>query len=330
MLNKVDTGLFGCDPELFLKREDGSIVGSEKIIPQNGLTDGLSKVIRDGVQVELNPYPAPSPIGLAHNISTCFKLLQPHLKDVKASWDGLVEVNREELDSLSPGSRELGCQPSDNVYGEKPITVDTKLYRKRSAGGHPHFGITPGSKLFSERRQIVPLMDIFLGNTMVLIDRDPGAAERRENYGRAGEFRLQPYGLEYRTLSNCWLKGYALADLVFGMGSAAVNVILQGFIKANDIEPELIGIVKIEKFIEAIDTNNWDLAMENFQSIKPFIVKHFTVGKFPLDASNIDRFEVFVRGVKDKGLDYFFPVDPVESWTNGYYKPFSQVLQEVY
>ena len=46
-------------------------------------------------------------------------------------------------------------------------------------------------------------MDIFIGAQSVLIDND---LRRRSLYGKSGEYRLQPWGCEYRVLSSSMLK----------------------------------------------------------------------------------------------------------------------------
>jgi hypothetical protein len=45
-------------------------------------------------------------------------------------------------------------------------------------------------------------IDAFVGIPSILYDTD---VERRSLYGKAGCFRLQPYGFEYRTLSSFWI-----------------------------------------------------------------------------------------------------------------------------
>lgn len=49
---------------------------------------------------------------------------------------------------------------------------------------------------------ILHYIDAFVGIPSIIYDTD---VERRNLYGKAGCFRLQPYGLEYRTLSSFWI-----------------------------------------------------------------------------------------------------------------------------
>jgi hypothetical protein len=333
MLKPVSV-VVGSDPELFFEK-DGIIVGAEKVIPKEGLTvrQGYKpSVVLDGVQVELNPKAAWTVPGLGLEVGKAFRLLKGHLGDsgVSISFKGVVEVSRVELDSLSPNSRILGCLPSKNIYGNRPITVDPKTYRKRSAGGHEHFGLRSNASLFSNRVDLVALFDMFVGNTCVMVDRDPGAAERRENYGRAGEFRTPKHGLEYRTLSNFWLRNYSLMSFVFGMAGIGVAVLDHGLSGQGYIEDELIEAVDLDKFALAINTNNYDLARENFEVVRPFLVKYLPKSGFPLTPQNIDKFLVFTEGVRQKGLEVFFPENPVDAWCSGKQVEFVDFVETIY
>lgn len=337
MVSRISGVQYGCDPELFLER-GGKIIGSEKVLPQEGLARGdyyNSEVVIDGVQIELNPNFAGSVSDLGRGISGAFYRLRTHLGNhagVRCCFKGVVEVDREELDSLSPKSRLLGCQPSMNVYGSRPITVDATTYRKRSAGGHFHFGLSNLKNIFyrsariDERKRLVPLFDIICANTCVMFDRDPLAAERRENYGRAGEFRLPKHGLEYRTLSNFWLRNYSLMSLVLGLADFAISV-LNTSLSGTDIEQELVDNIDIMNVIKAIDLNDFDLARENFEVVRKFMMKHLPSGnEFQIGQDNLHKFLKFVDVVRAKGLEAFFHEDPVEHWASNNRVEFSAFL----
>lgn len=330
--------MYGCDPELFAQ-QDGQVIGSEKVIPEEGLKTSpyaRSCIVRDGVQIELQPIASYTVGLLGIHLTAACNLLRKHLVDkpgVSPCFTGVVEVTREELDSLSEKSRILGCQPSQNIYGTKPIMVDPIAYRKRSAGGHLHLGLNPNNdskNLFEERANLVPLLDIFVGNTCVMLDRDPQAAERRETYGRAGEYRTPLHGLEYRTLSNFWLRNFTLLNFVLGMSNVAIATLSHKFGGNEDIEQQLVDTVDIDNVIQAINTNDFDLARRNFETVRPFLARHLPEQGFPLAPSNIDRFVTFAEGVNNKGLEAFFPEEPVTAWTSGKQVDFSKFLQTIY
>ena len=332
----------GCDPEAFLTQND-KVIGSEKSIPKNGLVAGIyskPSVVRDGVQLELHPVQGNS-ISLAtttSNLSSIFKMLKTHLDktpEIKACFKPVIEVSKEELASLSDESRVLGCQPSLNYYGLKMPNVDPIKYRKRSAGGHVHFGL--GAPIYKTdgtdyRSRLVPINDLLLGTISCLIDLDPDQKERRKLYGMAGEYRLPIYGLEYRTLSNFWLRSVPLYQLVMGLATQAVAILHTTLISdmKEDIELELLESVDFKRVVRGIQKNDYDLARDTFDKIKPFIMKHFpdgnekTPGTYggvipaaPIHKLNMNQFEKFLDQIKAKGLDSFFPIDAdkvIENW----------------
>lgn len=334
MLQPVNGFQFGSDPEGFFERDE-VIIGSEKLIPEGGLVDMYQKfVVRDGIQFELNPPPMLSIESFGSCIASALKLLKTRMRqypDVKLNWSGLVEVGRAELDSLSEESRVLGCEPSKNAYGDFPITIDGETYTKRSAGGHFHFGILGmfNYDLINIQR-LVPYLDIFVGNTGVLFDRDPGAPERRANYGRAGEYRLPPHGLEYRTLSNFWLRNYTLYHLMAGMSLIAISA-LKGAIATPSIEEELIEVVDLGHVREAIDTNNYDLARANFERLIPFLERHLPTTVygpvFPIIPASIPKMLGLSEKVRDRGIENVFSIDPLDAWTTKSFVSFNNYVE---
>ena len=329
----------GADPELFVER-DGQIIGSEKAIPKKGLTRGMynePEVVLDGVQLELHPTAMGNTYiaSTTSSLAVTFKLLKGHLDktpEIKACFKPIVDVSKEELDSLSDDSRVLGCQPSKNYYGLKMPIVDPMKYRKRSAGGHIHFGLS--TPIYNQngtdyRTRLVPICDLLLGTLGCVLDLDPAQIERRKLYGMAGEYRLPVYGLEYRTLSNFWLRSVPLYQLVMGMANQAVSILhttLSSDMK-EDLELELLEAVDFKRVVRGIQKNDYDLARDTFNKLKPFITKHFPDGTTknfngllnvaPIHKLNIAKFEKFLDNVKAKGLDFYFPIEAdkvMENW----------------
>lgn len=344
---------FGCDPEFFFAK-DGKVIGAEKVLPGDGITfkatytagydpDGLqkNKFIIDGVQAELNPNPNPCRANLGNEIAACFRQLRAHLdkkKDVKVSFEPVIKVSRIEFDNLCEKSKVFGCAPSKNLYDKgATIKVNAAKYRRRSAGGHIHMGLTGTPALELLRRnpeRLVTLMDILVGNTCVIIDRDPNAVIRRKVYGRAGEYRLPAHGVEYRTLSNFWLRSYQLMSMVMGLSRMAGSVLwttlteypkspvtVPGAIYQWDAEKDLLDRVDLTSIRKAINRNDLDLALKNFEGVKGFIrerVKatstYSAVNAMAVSASTLPNFEHFCKKIIDHGLVYWFPRDPMEHW----------------
>ena len=329
--------VFGSDPELFIQTPEGRIVGSELVIPPgNAANLMLRGVVRDGVQVELHPDPSTCRQTHSQYIQQCLARLHTHLssttklKKQKLSicFRPMVELSHADFEGLSESSRMLGCAPSLNYYNVTAcIRVDPLLYMKRSAGGHIHLGLLQGcctnpqqakevghklTHAYTHREQLPPLLDTLVGNTAVLVDRDPNAAERREVYGRAGEYRLTGYGLEYRTLSNFWLRSYPLYSLFFALARQATYVLnspdgIYNHGNKWDAAKALLKRVDLAKVEQAINNNDAALAWENWEGVKQFLWDHVPDGAHGLNHSNIKQFEWFAKSVQQDWLESWWP-----------------------
>lgn len=313
---------FGADPEFFFK-QGGEIVGAEKIIPKEGVKHPLlpsrtPTTIIDGVQAEFNPASNTCRESFSGNLRQCFVELQANLqgKNVELDFSAGVKITKEELESLVKENQVFGCTPSANVYGESHIQVqDASKYYYRSAGGHIHLGTYNSHSMIlkSNPTAVVQMLDILLGNTCVLLDRDPGNIERRKNYGRAGEYRLPAHGLEYRTLSNFWLRHYVLMSFVMGVARFAVAVAASP--EAYNLVLEHVDLKDIER---AINDNDFDLAYQNFNKLKDLLADFSVEGEdttqypsqLPFGGTRVAAFEKLV----DKGVKHYFKQEPMVYW----------------
>lgn len=158
----------------------------------------------------------------------------------------------------------------------------------------------------------IKLMDIIVGNTCVMLDTDPANAERRKIYGKAGDFRLTNYGLEYRTLSNFWLRDYKLMSLVTGLVRTAVTISTDYHAGNKDLAIDILNCVKEKDIINAINNNDVVLAKKNFLKLAKILEQvPFDSSRFPIQGSSMVAFLHFVN----RGLDYWFKSNPIESWT---------------
>lgn len=315
----------GCDPEFFFMK-DGKIIGAEKVLPKAGFKTMYGQIIIDGVQGELNPQHFGCREGGAGYIRQMFIELDKHLKanhpGVSVCFDQTVPVTQEELNSLAPNNKVFGCDASFNAYNAMSglADVDASKFLTRSAGGHIHLGVDMlhFKKIPGGPDNLVKLMDIIVGNTCVLIDRDPGNRERRKLYGMAGEYRLPKHGLEYRTLSNFWLLSNPLMSLAFGLVRTAYSAATSPH--AKQIFEAFFEAVSEEDIRQAINTNNYHLALKNFNKIKPLLLQitHGTsTGSYPLNETTMKEFLYFAEHVKENGMDYWFNKDTtIERWKN--------------
>lgn len=321
----------GADPEVFLARGN-RVVGSELYIPEQGLSIGeAGKVVRDGVQVELHPVPSTCRESFAYYLGHCLTGLAAEIaersnEEIGVSFRQVVNISKAELDKLSDLSRRLMCDPSFNAYRNRTVNVKDN-FRMRSAAGHLHFGIGKAHRIIREEDEAkltAKVFDCLIGLACILLDRDPNAARRRKLYGRAGEYRTPPHGFEYRVPSNFWLRSNALLSLMFGLGRMAIDVRnslyytrsypSSGMVE-TDFTKELLGAVDLKKVEKAINTNDFQLAKEQWTGVAQFIDTYVGGSYSGLSSGAPLRvFAEFADAVEAKGIETFFPDDPIDYW----------------
>lgn len=331
----------GCDPEFFFRMKK-RVIGSEHIIPKEGFfprstvaqntfvsfPNTSSKFVIDGVQAELNPNPYGCRANMANEIAACFRSLKVIIdkkkEAVQVDFSRTVKITKTELSKLDPNNQRFGCMPSFNAYPDGGVNlgeVDPLVYRYRSAGGHIHISHNEVAKMQAQFKDdpatFIKMMDIIVGNTCVLLDRDRGNITRRKTYGRAGEFRLPKHGIEYRVLSNFWLTSYPLMSMVFGLSRLVMSMF-------NSPSKDVF----IKQFTEAVDemdirnainTNNYRLAYKNFKKIEQLLIEatgQECFGSLPFDGRTMKAFNYFFEKIKENGLKYWFKEDPFDHWCN--------------
>lgn len=215
----------GADPEIFLERGDGSLMPAftflpSKYEPLRTKEEGCS-YYWDGFQAEYNITPSNDITECLKSIRFGLKALLEAAKSVDSSarlslktvvetpLDMLAELNKE-----TPEYVEFGCMPSYNVYQIDGMHLDGVNCPHRFAGGHIHFGISKSEAAMDAIPQIVRQLDAALGVACVSLFENFDNPVRRKYYGLAGEHRLPPHGLEYRSLSDAWLFNPKLASMV--------------------------------------------------------------------------------------------------------------------
>lgn len=340
--------LLGCDPELFAVRQAGKvskriaavpstlILAEGKVVGPSSSYGAYSYLTRDGVQIELH----------AGGVSGCRQSLGVYLREtfrvldatvktarhtlkdpsITASFQPMVTLSSRDMAKLPPDARELNCKPSLNAYGREAILRDGSTYPIRTASGHLHLG----SRLFQaghiDMDKAVQLFDLWVGVPCVLVDQDPSQAIRRETYGRAGEYRLPPHGLEYRVPGNFWLKDYRLMSFVFALAKQATAICealipakstLRPCINSKRIYEMLMGKVDLTEVERVINTNDFNGAWKIYtESILPVTRQITTVQG--LYSATADNFEYFVDQIHAKasasggGLRAWFYLDDIE------------------
>lgn len=213
----------GSDPEIFLVDDEGTLrsaigtVGGTKKFPRH-ITGG--SVQEDNVLLEFNTNPASSNTEFVTNHVNIMKNISAmqDLKGLNLSVQATGEFDDEELSH--PKARVAGCEPDFNAWSmSMNAPPDLSATNLRSGAGHLHIstdwmGSTRDREGAVERCDFVKALDVALGIPSVLMDNDK---VRRSLYGKAGchrpkflSFGDKYNGVEYRTLSNFWLKSEEL------------------------------------------------------------------------------------------------------------------------
>jgi len=203
----------GGDPEFFLKDKHGNLISAIGVLKGSKHRPQQTKhgaIHRDNVLAEVNFNPAETADEFVQNIrdvlSDLDELINPH---------GLVYVVEsshvmpdEQLHHWEAGV--FGCEGDFDAWGVDTIMGDIagQAGNLRTAGGHVHLGLDNGADPMAVARAC----DVVLGLWSVQYDQD---SRRRSIYGQAGKHRIKPYGVEYRTLSNFWLRDEQLMRDVF-------------------------------------------------------------------------------------------------------------------
>jgi hypothetical protein len=212
-IKKRKPHLLGGDPEVFIRdRKTGGIV------PSCGRIGGLKgagvpisetggykvKALEDNVAVEFNFAPFSDQYTGADCVRTICDRGNEWLKTRGYEMVPICEHEFTESQLSTPKAQVFGCDPDFVAYdtSDQLRTVDALVVgNHRFCGGHLHFGFENPDKI--PHAALAILIDMFVGLPSLIFDQQ---SRRRKWYGLAGLYRPKPYGLEYRTMSNWWLR----------------------------------------------------------------------------------------------------------------------------
>lgn len=218
--------LLGADPEVFV-RQGGNLVSAHGLIQgdkANPFKVERGAVQVDGMALEFNIDPSPDEESFVGNIHAVMAQLKDMVPDYEIDISSTAEFGKEYIDLQPIEAKILGCEPDYNAYTGRqnhPPNADAPF---RTAAGHVHIGWTEGEDFlaphhFEACRLLAMELDVYLGIPSLVLDTD---GKRRQLYGDPGAFRPKTYGMEYRVLSNFWLKDesyirwvYRTVDRVF-------------------------------------------------------------------------------------------------------------------
>lgn len=220
--------LVGSDPEIFVKK-DGQFVCAHNLIP--GTKEAPHKVKKGAVQVdgfalEFNIDPAADVAEFILNHDTVMGILRGMVPGYELAPVPVADFTKEYMAAQPAEARILGCDPDYNAYtGMANIKPQADL-PMRTASGHVHIGWGKDMENHDDAARAATVqMDFFLGLPSLLFDGD---VRRRSMYGKAGCYRMKPYGVEYRTLSNAWLLSRERMAWVFSQVQEGMKQLMEG------------------------------------------------------------------------------------------------------
>lgn len=243
----------GCDPEFFLERNGelisaiGHIKGTkeEPLWLRNG--SGLQY---DNVALEFCSPVCMDVTGFVNTLRETFGLIKESvpfkLLCIPSTFFPAKELETEE-------AKMFGCSPDYNVWKQEvndpPIPFDPTF---RTCGGHVHVGAVPSGPYqflydLEGKEAMIKAMDLIHGLASLEIDSSQQATQRRTLYGKAGSFRPKDYGVEYRTLSNFWLKSPVLVEFIYSLTKDALKLVASGGLN------QAINLVGKEFIVNSID-----------------------------------------------------------------------------
>ncbi len=212
--------LIGTDTELFLKR-DGQVISAHGTVPGSKakpypVKKGMVQV--DGMALEFGIDPASNFDTFQINVNTVLQRLQDLIPEgTEMSIDATAYFTDKVMLEQPEEAIALGCEADYNAYTGEENPPPEPAQNMRTAGGHIHIGFKEKDvdphhpDHFQHCMAVAKQLDYYLGLIGVVHDH---SIERKQMYGLPGAFRPKPYGIEYRVLSNFWLRNEGLMRIV--------------------------------------------------------------------------------------------------------------------
>ena len=227
--NNITTPItWGSDPEFFVCDAKGELLPAHERFygEKPSLPVGIPYV--DGFQAEFKTAVTKSPKELVDEIRKGLMIASTYLKPgEKITTKSLFETPEKYLRNFPPHIVQFGCKPSLNAYGLPAlITEDCYTVPHRTAGCHVHIGFKEGLSR-SMVNELVTHIDHVAGISSLAIMVGVEDPRRRNMYGKPGEYRLTPYGFEYRVFSSSILIHPAITRLHFELVNIACKLFKQ-------------------------------------------------------------------------------------------------------
>ena len=259
---------FGSDPEAFVSTMNNRIknaipiVGKDKYNPHN--LGGGTKAYFDCCLLETSFKPANSKKELINRLKSVYSKIQNKVlgSKYKMVFKAAHFFPKNELD-LDPRSFEVGCTPSFNVHTKSIVAPSNFPSNMRSGAGHIHIGHPLIKNDFGARENLIKLLDVIVGTSLVVINKDKTSSMRRQIYGEAGNFRVcQNYGAEYRSPDSYYLRSPQTTGLVYDL----VKYTLKNVVNGN--ATKMLGKVNLDNVRKAVDKCDKKLSLSILKQVK--------------------------------------------------------------
>ncbi len=222
----------GTDPEFFITKPTGEVIPAFTFLPaQDARPEGDKGPYKDGFQAEVEVHPDTCIAFTMDNVRGAMQKLHEKALGVGGRLSFADSIDIPNLMEFPPEFSELGCSPSMNAYGEASVipTDPTKILW-RSAGCHIHLA-TPDEFIKTSTytpATLIQLIDRIVGPIMTSLFQGLETPRRREMYGRAGEYRIKPYGVEWRVPPPATLMHPIVGHLVFDAARNTAGLAFNG------------------------------------------------------------------------------------------------------
>jgi hypothetical protein len=222
----------GADPEMFLQDAN-----TQQLVSSVGKIEGTKRkpvflergtfIMKDNVAIEFGMNPCSSEEEWINTLADSYRQLESFLPDdLQLACLPSAFFPEEELQTAE--ACEFGCDPDFNAWTRQrniPPTSENNTFR--SCGGHIHVGVPVTLGAFTKhpmfKLNLIRMMDANHGIVSTIIDNSPESIARKELYGKAGCYRPTDYGVEYRTLSNFWLRSPAMQSLMYRLTNDVID-----------------------------------------------------------------------------------------------------------
>jgi len=318
----------GGDPEffIFIKDEDGkyNIISADKA----GLPGKLEPIrfnaqgdsaFFDGVQAEINFRHHTCREVITGNIKNCIlgtlEEVRKHLKmDTPIHFAPLasVQITKDVIKVTDKECRRFGCSPDANIYSSDSIKYpDGSKFMTRFSGGHIHLGFSEikyqaAMKEADNLLNLVRTLDLIPGILSVCLSQGNEELIRRKWYGKAGTYRMQAHGIEYRTLSSFWIASPQLVSIMYAAARDAFTLTVHEI--ASSVL-ETISETELQKTIDKCDVKNATRIWESI--VLPLYSKHQIDS--PLADPDVTR---YIKSLISKGgyTSEFNPMNMLHNW----------------